>query len=197
MKKIIALILVVALLCPMVACAAEEKQNEIYVMYKDGSDGILSYSSEAEAQNAIAELSEDENIILAAPNYIYETNALLTSDEYISRQWALSNDGTFFMEESKNEHPVFDTPFGSPKQPGQWKRPRNGGGRGFRGYATENSGGAAGNSSVLSVTISEGESRQRTRRSGRGQMPFGGGFTEAEEELIRELTDRMLREFFR
>ena len=124
----------------MVACAAEEKGNsEIYVMYADGSDAVFSYKSEAEAEMALAELSEEENVVLASPNYRYEAEAFSSSDEYVSRQWALSNDGSFFMEERKNEHPVFDTPFGNAKKPGEWKRPQSIGGRGFRGFATENS----------------------------------------------------------
>lgn len=141
MKKFFALIISVAMLCSMIACSAEAgADNEIYVIYTDGSDAVIFCSSAEEAKQLILKLSEDEGVLIATPNYRYEADALSTTDEYVSRQWALSNDGSFFMEDSKNEHPVFDTPFGEAKQPGQWKRPRNIERGRFRGYETENVG---------------------------------------------------------
>ncbi len=168
MKRFLALIICVALLCPIVACAAEDGgNNEIYVMYTDGSDAVLSCSSSAEAERRLSELSEDEDVVLAAPNYRYTADALSTTDEYASRQWALSNDGSFYMEDSKNEHPVFDTPFGDVRMPGQWREPdRFGrpGGR-MRGYAASNVGEAV--RSVPGIDINAADAWTQYKDSGK------------------------------
>ncbi len=62
----------------------------------------------------------------------------ITNDELSKQQWALSNDGSFYMEEQKNEFPVFENPFGDKQMPGQWREPDNfgrPGGGSFRGRA--------------------------------------------------------------
>ncbi len=48
------------------------------------------------------------------------------SDTLAGEQWALSNDGTFQMEDEQNRFPVFDRPFTQPSAPGHWQRPQQG-----------------------------------------------------------------------
>ncbi len=74
---------------------------------------------------------------------IYTAAAVSVNDALAGEQWALSNDGTFQMEEGQNQFPVFDRPFSTPFNPGMWKMPEigvgkrpgnewSGGGRVFR-----------------------------------------------------------------
>ena len=49
---------------------------------------------------------------------------LSTDDALSGEQWALSNDGTFQMEEQQNEYPVYEDPFADPAGPGQWTPPQ-------------------------------------------------------------------------
>ncbi|MBQ6847255.1 MAG: S8 family serine peptidase [Oscillospiraceae bacterium] len=129
MKKIISIIIVFAMLASTLVSAAETEiisegeVNEIFVLYKDGSNEVITFENEEDMEIGIEALLEDEGVSVVSPNYSYEAASIQLSDEYIGEQWALSNDGSFKMEEKKNEHPVFDTPFGDAKQPGQWKRP--------------------------------------------------------------------------
>ena len=77
--------------------------------------------------------------LAAEPNIVYHTLSLSTSDALAAQQWALSNDGTFAMEEEKNRFPVFENPFDAiPSAPGQWRMPGDfgrPGGRFARGFA--------------------------------------------------------------
>lgn len=129
MKRFVSIIMVLMMLTTVFACAAqseittEYEVNEFFVLYKDGSNEVIVFENNKDMEKGLEELAEDENVSVVSPNYSYEATSLDLSDEYIEKQWALSNDGSFKMEEKKNEHPVFDTPFGDAKQPGQWRRP--------------------------------------------------------------------------
>ncbi|MBE6911748.1 MAG: hypothetical protein E7473_04395 [Ruminococcaceae bacterium] len=129
MKKIVSIIIVLAMLASTFVSATETatmsecEVNEIFVLYKDGSNEVIVFENDEDMEKGLKTLTEDEKVSVVSPNYSYEAVSLKLSDEYIGEQWALSNDGSFKMEEKKNEHPVFDTPFGDAKQPGQWHRP--------------------------------------------------------------------------
>ncbi len=135
MKKILSAILGFSILCStltfVVGTEAETTapeayvNNEVFVMYQDGNFEVLSYENEEQLSKVIAELSTDDTVMLYQPNYSYATTGVLTNDELSKQQWALSNDGSFQMEEAKNKFPVFENPFGDKQMPGQWQRPDN------------------------------------------------------------------------
>ena len=102
---------------------SEYENNEVFVMYKDGSFEVISYESADELAGGLEEIANDENVTLYQPNFSYEVTSFSTNDEFVKEQWALSNDGSFYMEEEKNDFPVFDKPFENAKQPGEWEAP--------------------------------------------------------------------------
>lgn len=104
---------------------SEYVNNEVLVMYKDGTFDVLKYESKDVLAKGLEAISNDENIRLYQPNYSYEASSLAVNDELAVKQWALYNDGSFYMEEQRNEFPVFDMPFGDAKMPGQWQAPDN------------------------------------------------------------------------
>lgn len=108
---------------PAAEALSEYANNEIFVSYADGSTAVLTYGSKADLATALAALAEDPSVSLFQPNYSYTSTALTTSDALAAQQWALSNDGSFVMEEQKNSFPVYDTPFGTPSAPGRWMMP--------------------------------------------------------------------------
>ena len=134
-KQLISVILLINILLSTTALAQEQKEitdeasaseyvnNEIFVMYNDGSFEVMEYESEEELASGLKKIIDDENVALYQPNYSYEASSLSVDDELIEKQWALYNDGSFYMEEQKNEFPVFDMPFGDAKMPGQWRTP--------------------------------------------------------------------------
>lgn len=138
-KKSLSIILSLSMLFSVCASAAdisnqpenntvalsEYVNNEVFVMYQDGSVEVIKYESADELSSGLDTLSANENVILYQPNYSYSTSAFDVSDELIEKQWALYNDGSFYMEEQRNEFPVFDKPFGDAKMPGQWQAPDN------------------------------------------------------------------------
>ncbi len=77
-------------------------------------------------------------------NYTVYSTAI-TNDELSEQQWALSNDGSFSMQDRQNEFPVFERPFGDKQMPGEWQQPDNFGragggnftGRAYNGYNTK------------------------------------------------------------
>lgn len=74
------------------------ENNEVLVMYKDGSLEVKTYDSKDELSAGLDALDSDENVDTYQPNFSYENEAItqkLTDDEYSGMQWALSNDGTF------------------------------------------------------------------------------------------------------
>lgn len=46
--------------------------------------------------------------------------SLQVNDISASEQWAFYNDGSFYLEEEKNQYFVYDDPFGEPAGPGAW-----------------------------------------------------------------------------
>ena len=104
---------------------SEYVNNEVFVMYKDGTFDVLKYKSKDFLAKGLEAISNDENIRLYQPNYSYEASSLSINDELAVKQWALYNDGSFSMQEQRNEFPVFDMPFGDAKMPGQWQAPDN------------------------------------------------------------------------
>ncbi len=135
--QIISTMLSLFILLSITATATEKKNeevgitlseyinNEIFVMYKDGSFDILKYESEEPLAKGLEKIANDENVKLYQPNYSYGASSLSVDDELIAKQWGLYNDGSFYMEEQRNEFPVFDIPFGEAKMPGQWQFPDN------------------------------------------------------------------------
>ena len=114
------------------AVLEEYKNGEVFVSYADGSFEVLTFETEADLSEGLELLEADQNVVLIQPNYSYTAEALSTSDALSTQQWALSNDGSFQMEEQENRFPVYDTPFGVPSAPGQWMMPGNFGNPGGR-----------------------------------------------------------------
>ena len=102
---------------------SEYVNNEVLVMYKDGTFDVLKYESKDVLAKGLEAISNDENIRLYQPNYSYEASSLAVNDELAEKQWALYNDGSFYMEEQRNEFPVFDMPFGDAKMPDNGRLP--------------------------------------------------------------------------
>ena len=99
--------------------------NEVFVLYQDGTNDVLKYENEDALAKGLEAIAKDETIKWYQPNYSYEASSLSVDDTLAEKQWALYNDGSFSMEEQQNEFPVFDTPFGDAKMPGQWLPPDN------------------------------------------------------------------------
>ena len=76
----------------------EYKNNEVLVMYNDGSLDVKKYDSQEELAAGLEELKADESVDTYQPNFSYENEAVtqtITNDSYSKMQWALSNNGTF------------------------------------------------------------------------------------------------------
>ena len=122
---------------------SEYENMEVLVQYNDGNIEVLSFEDVASLSEGLEQLSQCETVAWTQPNYSYEASALSTNDALIDYQWALSNDGSFQMEEGKNRYPVYESPFDTPYAPWQWIMPdfigRPGGFRraGFRTAFTE------------------------------------------------------------
>ena len=136
-KQTISTILSLCMLLSMTAMAVNAQENtvqtslseyvnnEVFVMYKDGTFDVLKYESKDALAKGLEAILNDENVRLYQPNYSYEASSLAVNDELAVKQWALYNDGSFSMQEQRNEFPVFDMPFGDAKMPGQWQAPDN------------------------------------------------------------------------
>lgn len=111
---------------------SEYTNLEALVVYTDGTSQVVSYRDENTLSEGLTALSQEENVSLVQPNYSYENKDFETRDALFDEQWALNNDGSFTMEEQRNDYPVFDSPFGDPAAPGQWTPPANGGRPGGR-----------------------------------------------------------------
>ncbi|MCD7934809.1 MAG: S8 family serine peptidase [Oscillospiraceae bacterium] len=105
--------------------------GEVLALYTDGSCAVLTYDGEDALAEGLAELKTDPSVAFVQPNYAYESSAVSTEDALFAQQWALSNDGSFYMETQKNRYPVFDDPFGTPSAPGEWT---------FRPFASQSAG---------------------------------------------------------
>ena len=76
----------------------EYENNEVLVMYNDGSLEVKKYDSQDALAAGLKELDADENVDTYQPNFSYENEAVtqtLTNDAYSKAQWALANDGSF------------------------------------------------------------------------------------------------------
>lgn len=125
----------------LVTADLEEYENgEAFVSYADGSFEVLTFENESALAEGLELLEANQDVVLIQPNFSYTGDALSASDALSTQQWALSNDGSFQMEEQENRFPVYDTPFGSPSAPGQWMIPGNfgrpGGRQGFMSGAS-------------------------------------------------------------
>ena len=98
------------------------ENGEVFVQYKNGTFDVLSFEEERFSQE-LEQLARDEAVAWIQPNYSYAASALSTTDALSSYQWALSNDGSFQMEERKNQYPVYEFPFEIPYDPWQWIMP--------------------------------------------------------------------------
>lgn len=86
---------------------------EIYVQYTNGTDELITLADGAELENAFDSLLANPDVLWFQPNYSYESASQIL-DPYYSEQWALSNDGTFRMEEYYDDFPYFTDPFEDP-----------------------------------------------------------------------------------
>lgn len=98
--------------------------NEVLVSYTDGTFQVLTYEDDNALAAGLEALAADKNVNLVQPNYSYSGSVFSTRDTLTSQQWALSNDGSFYMEEKKNKYPVYNDPFGSPSGPRGWTLPQ-------------------------------------------------------------------------
>ncbi len=76
----------------------EYENNEVLVMYKDGSLEIKKYDSQEELAAGLEALAADESVDTYQPNFSYDNEAVtqtITNDAYSKMQWALANNGTF------------------------------------------------------------------------------------------------------
>lgn len=95
-------------------------------VYEDGTTEVFSYDTQEELEAGLKTLTSQSGIVWLQPNFTYENTGSESSDPMYDEQWALSNDGTFEMEEEENDYPVYDDPFGSPSAPGEWRNPSGG-----------------------------------------------------------------------
>lgn len=132
-KKILSISMVLALLA---GCGATVRQQntddiplseyenlEVLVQYSDGSIDVLSFEDGKSLSEGLEQLSQNEDVAWVQPNYSYEASAISTTDALAAYQWALSNDGSFEMEERQNRYPVYESPFETPYAPWQWIMP--------------------------------------------------------------------------
>ena len=76
----------------------EYENNEVLVMYNDGSLEVKKYDSQDDLKAGLEALDADESVDTYQPNFSYENEAVtqtITNDSYAKAQWALSNNGTF------------------------------------------------------------------------------------------------------
>ncbi len=100
---------------------------EILALTESGEPEVYRCSSGEMLEETIAALQKRDDISIVQPNYVYESQGLNVNDELAGEQWALYNDGSFYIEEEKNIYPVYDDPFGAPAAPGEWKNDESGG----------------------------------------------------------------------
>lgn len=105
MKKIAGLVLTVVMLVSVFAFSvnagfdlADYKTGEVYVGYKDGTYEIIKKENKYALADFISDLLNNDEVEFFQPNYSYVPQAVETSDILINKQWALYNDGSFYME---------------------------------------------------------------------------------------------------
>lgn len=96
------------------------ENGEVFVGYADGGFQVLAYETDSALAEGLRALAADETVTLIQPNYTYQS---ASADSLYAQQWALSNDGSFHMEERQNRYPVYDSPFSTPTAPGRWRMP--------------------------------------------------------------------------
>lgn len=141
MKRIVSLFLVCGVFLGCAAQAAEPASTssvqaapwtlsdydngEVLVEYTDGSIEVLTFEDEASLASGLEALADDETVVYFQPNFAYRSDAISTNDAQGGQQWALSNDGSFQMQEEKNRYPVYEDPFSTPFAPGRWTMPQD------------------------------------------------------------------------
>lgn len=98
--------------------------NQILAFYQDGSYQIYSFNSRKELSEGLKTLAADPSVTLVQPNYAYSGQAVSTNDALVGSQWALSNDGSFQLQNQQTRYAVIDTP--NIRHFGRWS-PSNGG----------------------------------------------------------------------
>lgn len=95
--------------------------NQTLAVYSDGTARVDSYDSRAALEHGLNTLFRQDDVVWIQPNFTYGNLTSAVDDPMYGEQWALSNDGSFAMEEEENQYPVFDRPFGPPAAPGEWE----------------------------------------------------------------------------
>ena len=89
---------------------ADYRGGEVLVQYRDGSCEVKTLDGQTELETALREWADSGEIARIQPNYTYESTALSTGDTLSSLQWALSNDGSFSMDQA-DSYPVYGSPW--------------------------------------------------------------------------------------
>lgn len=84
--------------------------GDVLVQYRDGTFEVKTFDGQTELEIALKEWADSGEVSLIQPNYTYESTALSTGDTLSSLQWALSNDGSFSMEDAAS-YPVYGSPW--------------------------------------------------------------------------------------
>lgn len=84
--------------------------GNVLVQYRDGTFEVKTFDGQTELETALKEWADSGEVSLIQPNYTYESTALSTGDTLSSLQWALSNDGSFSMEDAAS-YPVYGSPW--------------------------------------------------------------------------------------
>lgn len=92
---------------------AEYERPELYVQYQNGVDEVLSFSGTDELKEAIFSLESNPDVAWFQPNYSYDRTGEI-ADDYFADQWALSNDGSFRIENEYEDFPFYTDPFDDP-----------------------------------------------------------------------------------
>lgn len=84
--------------------------GDVLVQYRDGTFEVKTFDGQTELETALKEWADSGEVSLIQPNYTYESTALSIGDTLSSLQWALSNDGSFSMEDAAS-YPVYGSPW--------------------------------------------------------------------------------------
>jgi subtilisin family serine protease len=79
--------------------ASEYTDDQVVVCYRDGSVEVVTYEDDDALTQGLTQLVQDETVALVQPNYDYESTGLSTTDTYAGKQWALANDGSFYVSQ--------------------------------------------------------------------------------------------------
>lgn len=87
--------------------------NEVYVQYNNGESKVYTLSHD-NREELLEEFNTNEEISSVQPNYTYSILGTTIEDTDYAHQWALSNDGTFTIEENNEDIPIYENPFDEP-----------------------------------------------------------------------------------